>query len=69
MARAGGAVTIPADFILFGARIPAHAFANTQLPGELERELVITVPLLEDKGLKGDGRPRSAIQAPSVNPR
>ena len=40
------------------ARIPAHAFANTQVPGELQRELVLTVPLPEDRGLKGDGRPK-----------
>lgn len=38
--------------------ILARAFANTQVPDELAPELVLTAPQPEDKGLKGDGRPK-----------
>ena len=32
--------------------------ANTIVPARVSRELVITVPLPDDKGLRGDGRPK-----------
>ena len=37
----------------------AHAFANTIVPNEAARELVITVALPEDRGRRGDGRPKA----------
>jgi transcriptional regulator with XRE-family HTH domain len=36
----------------------AHASANTIVPNHVNRELVITVPLPDDKGRRGDGRPK-----------
>ena len=39
-------------------RMGAHASANTIVPTEVQRELVITVPLPHDKGRRGDGRPK-----------
>jgi transcriptional regulator with XRE-family HTH domain len=45
-------------------RMGAHSFANTIVPSERDREaqpgreLVLTVPLPEDRGRRGDGRPR-----------
>jgi transcriptional regulator with XRE-family HTH domain len=36
----------------------AHASANTIVPNDVSRELVLTVPLPNDKGRSGDGRSR-----------
>ena len=36
----------------------AHAFANAIVPAHPGRELVVTVPLPEDRGRRGDGRPK-----------
>ena len=36
----------------------AHASANTIVPNQVARELVITVPLPDDRGRSGDGRPK-----------
>ena len=38
--------------------IPAHAFANAIVWHETQRELVIAVPLPQDQGRRGDGRPK-----------
>src|SRR6266508_4635070 len=45
--------------------MPAHAFANAIVGGfpdrngQPQRELVVTVPLPEDRGRKGDARPKT----------
>ncbi len=36
----------------------APPFANTIEPNHVARELVVAVPLPEDRGLRGDGRPK-----------
>jgi len=52
------ALPFPANFTLAAALHPCPVAANTVVPHHRSRELVITVPLPDDKGRRGDARPK-----------
>jgi transcriptional regulator with XRE-family HTH domain len=62
--RPDACLTIPAKFTLVNAHAWCHACANAQVDGEAVREpergqeVVLFIPLPQDLGQAGDGRPR-----------